>query len=333
MLAHLPVDLLMASSPTLAWIGALVLIIGETAALISLPNLARVFVISTIAELGYVLIGFGVGGPAGDTGALMHLGFQAVMRGLVLAAGWSLVRRTGSAKLDDLAGSGRRMPLTATLFGFGVFSVMGLSPFKGSFSKFIILYAAIERGLWPVALAGTLATIVAAVYYMLVVQRVCLEPEGREVALAPAPPLAMPTRLAARRADRRPQPVAGAVARIRRAPRRLPERARRAAIRLAVGRAGARPLCRRLPSLRHRPGLRASARRCGGAAGDRHRRGRGFRRKPRSGLETVRAAVLRHRGADDRLFARLHRPRGDGQPLLFLRLPDDRLADRPDHGA
>ena len=67
------------------------------------------------------------------------------------------------------------MPLTATLFGFGVFSVMGLSPFKGSFSKFIILYAAIERGQWPVALAGTVATIVAAVYYMLVVQRVCIE--------------------------------------------------------------------------------------------------------------------------------------------------------------
>ena len=152
MLAHLPANSLMASSPTLAWIGALVLIVGETAALMSLPNVVRVFVISTVAELGYVLIGFGVGGPAGDTGALMHLGFQIVMRGLVLAAGWSLVRRMGSAKLDDLAGSGRRMPLTATLFGFGVFSVMGLSPFKGSFSKFIILYAAIERGLWPVAL-------------------------------------------------------------------------------------------------------------------------------------------------------------------------------------
>ncbi len=191
MLAHLPADSLIASSPTLAWIGALVLVIGETAALMSLPNLARVFVVSTVAELGYVLIGFGVGGPAGDTGALMHLGFQIVMRGLVLAAGWSLVRRTGSAKLDDLAGSGRRMPLTATLFGFGVFSVMGLSPFKGSFSKFIVLYAAIERGLWPVALAGTVATIVAAVYYMLVVQRVCIETKDRDVALAPAPPLAM----------------------------------------------------------------------------------------------------------------------------------------------
>ena len=227
MLAHLPANSLMASSPTLAWIGALVLIIGETAALMSLPNLVRVFVISTVAELGYVLIGFGVGGPAGDTGALMHLGFQMVMRGLVLAAGWSLVRRTGSAKLDDLAGSGRRMPLTATLFGFGVFSVMGLSPFKGSFSKFIILYAAIERGLWPVALAGTLATIVAAVYYMLVVQRVCLEPKARDGRACARPaarhwPLAWPLAALTVVLSLWPAPFL----RIRRAPRRLPGRAK-----------------------------------------------------------------------------------------------------------
>ena len=115
------------------------------------------------------------------------------MRGLVLAAGWHLVRRTGSANLNALAGSGPRMPVATTLFGFGVFSVMGLSPFKGSFSKFIVLYAAIEQGQWLVAFAGTLATIVAAVYYILVVQKICLEPAAQPVELAPAPraPLAI----------------------------------------------------------------------------------------------------------------------------------------------
>jgi len=191
MLDHLPIA--MASPTTLAAIGAVVLLLGEIAALLSLPNLAWTFAISTVAEFGYVLIGLGVGGPAGDTGALMHLGYQAAMRGLVLAAGWHLVRRTGSANLNALAGSGPRMPVATTLFGFGVFSVMGLSPFKGSFSKFIILYAAIEQGQWLVAFAGTLATIVAAVYYILVIQKICLEPAARPVELAPAPraPLAI----------------------------------------------------------------------------------------------------------------------------------------------
>ena len=192
MLDHLPIAPLMASSETLAWAGAAVLLLGEIAALLCLPNLVWTFVLSTIAEVGYVLIGFGLGGAAGDTGAYMHLGYQAAMRGLVLLAGWHLIRRTGSSNLNDLAGSGARMPLAATLFGFGVFSVMGLSPFKGSFSKFIILYAAIERGYWLIAIAGTLATIVAAVYYMLAVQRVCLQRPEREIALAPQPPLVLP---------------------------------------------------------------------------------------------------------------------------------------------
>ncbi len=195
MLDHLPIAPLMASSETLAWAGAAVLLLGEIAALLCLPNLIWTFVLSTIAEVGYVLIGLGLGGAAGDTGAYMHLGYQAAMRGLVLLAGWHLIRRTGSANLNDLAGSGARMPLAATLFGFGVFSVMGLSPFKGSFSKFIILYAAIERGYWLIAIAGTLATIVAAVYYMLAVQRVCLQRPEREIALAPQPPLVLPLAL------------------------------------------------------------------------------------------------------------------------------------------
>ncbi len=113
----------------LAWTGAIFLLFGEVAALVSLPNLPRVVIVSTIAEVGYVLIGLGLGGPAGDAGAFMHIGYQLVMRGLVVVAGWYLIRRTGSSDLNDLAGSGRRMPLATTLFGFGMFSVMGLSPF------------------------------------------------------------------------------------------------------------------------------------------------------------------------------------------------------------
>jgi len=170
-----------------AWLGAIILLLGEVFALLSLRNLPRLIVISTIAEVGYVLLGIGLGGSAGDTGALMHLGYQAVMRGLViLTAAW-LIRRNGSAHLDDLAGSGQRMPVVTTLFGFGMFSVMGLSPFKGSFSKFLVLYSAIEHGQWLLAAVGTLASIIAAVYYIIIIQRVCLQPASGTVELRAAP--------------------------------------------------------------------------------------------------------------------------------------------------
>lgn len=187
MLSHLAID-----PPTMAWVSVLLLLGGEVAALYSTRNLYRLIAVSTVAEIGYVLLGFSVGGPAGDSGAYMHLSYQIVMRGLMALTAWWLIRRTGSARLDDLTGSGQRQPVAATLFGFAMFSVMGLSPFKGSFSKFMVLYAAVEQGYWAVAALGIIASIIATIYYILVIQRVCLAAPRHGIALAPAPKAAMP---------------------------------------------------------------------------------------------------------------------------------------------
>ena len=159
----------------LAWSGLVLVLAGETLALLSMRDVWRMLLFSTAAEAGYVLMGFGTGTPLGDTGAIMHLLYQGVMRGLVFVTAWQLTRRAGSSRMSDLVGSYQRAPVTATLFGLGMFSVMGLSPFKGAFSKFVILYAGIESGNWIIAAAGTLASIVAAIYFVHAVQVVCFQ--------------------------------------------------------------------------------------------------------------------------------------------------------------
>ena len=278
------------------------------------------------------MIGLGIGGAAGDTGAYMHLGYQAAMRGLVLVAGWYLIQRNRSQNLNKLAGSGQRMPLAATLFGFGVFSVMGLSPFKGSFSKFIILYAAIERGQWLIAIAGTLATVVAAVYYMLVIQRVCLERSDRQVSLAPAPLLAMPLAFL----------LTALTVLISLWPAPFVE--------YAANYAGY-PGAQGVPQFETPWALPVLVPYLGGFAlyffGRIHARLRDVAAVLLA-IATA-AVVVLEPGLDptSKLFALLFagisglmivystgyiRAR-HGQPLLLLRLPDDRLADRPDHGA
>ena len=55
-----------------------------------------------------------------------------------------------------------------------------------------MLYAAIEQGHWAIALVGTAASIVAAYYYLVVIQRVCLEHPARRIELGNAPALALP---------------------------------------------------------------------------------------------------------------------------------------------
>ncbi len=164
--------------PLLAWSGTVLLFVGEILALLHIRNLSRLLLFSTIAEMGYVLLGLGLNNASGETGAWMHIGLQVVMRLLtIISAGW-LIKRNGSRSLDVLAGSGSRTPLAALLFGFGLFSVMGLSPFKGSYSKFLILYGAMEQGQWAIAAIATVATILASVYYIIVIQRICLETDN-----------------------------------------------------------------------------------------------------------------------------------------------------------
>jgi len=165
----------MLENSILAWGGAGLLLIGEILALRNVNNLKRVLLFSTIAEIGYIGLGIGLGSFAAETGAFLHIGLQSVMRLLVFISAYVLIKNAGSSSLNKLSGSGQRMPFIATIFGFGLFSVMGLSPFKGSFSKFLIIYGAVEQEQWLLALVCTLASIIAAVYYLHVIQRVCLE--------------------------------------------------------------------------------------------------------------------------------------------------------------
>jgi formate hydrogenlyase subunit 3/multisubunit Na+/H+ antiporter MnhD subunit len=162
----------------LAIAGAFLLIIGEVLALLNVRKVLRALLYASVAEFGYAAMGIGLQSAAGETGALMHLEYQLVMRGLVFVTLFMLARKADSWRLDKLAGIWQREPMLALLFGFGLFSVMGLSPFKGSLSKFLVLYAAVEQGHWLLASAGTLASIIGAGYNVYIIQRICFERTG-----------------------------------------------------------------------------------------------------------------------------------------------------------
>lgn len=164
--------------------GALLIIVFELLALRSLGNLKRLLIFSALAECGYFLIGLGVGSTAGVSGAVLHLIYQVVIRSFVFLTAWRLAASTGSWNLSSLRGSIAHMPLTTILFGFGMFSFMGLSPFKGAISKFIVTYAAIENGNYVIAASATVGTIIAAVYIQRVIQTICFEASDSTVAPA-----------------------------------------------------------------------------------------------------------------------------------------------------
>jgi formate hydrogenlyase subunit 3/multisubunit Na+/H+ antiporter MnhD subunit len=162
----------MIAAPALAWSGALLLLAGELLALRHWRHLGHMLAWSMLAEFGLVLLGFG-GADVGYLGGGMHVVYQLAMRALVLVTAARLARTAGGWSLDRLTGVGRTAPVDAMLFAFGMFSLMGLSPFRGALSRFLVLYDLGLRGEWMLAVVATVASVVTAVYAIRVIQAIC----------------------------------------------------------------------------------------------------------------------------------------------------------------
>ena len=160
------------TSIALGYTGAVLLLLGEIAALLRWRDLRQVLIYSTAAELGFVLMAFQFG-EIGQLGGGMHVVYQAVMRILVVMAAAKLAGAAGGWRVERLIGVGRTSVFYAVLFAFGMFSLLGLSPFKGALSRFLVLHELVAHGQWPLAVATTLASIMAAIYVIKLIQAIC----------------------------------------------------------------------------------------------------------------------------------------------------------------
>ncbi len=133
-------------------------------------DIKRMLAYSSVAQIGYMVVGLSLATVTGLTGGIVHLFNHALMKsGLFLALACVLVR-LGSTQLEDLAGLGRRMPLTAAAFVGGGLSLIGVPLTAGFVSKWYLVLGALERGFWPVAVLILLSSVLAVVYIWRVVE-------------------------------------------------------------------------------------------------------------------------------------------------------------------
>lgn len=170
--------------------GVIILLFFEIIALFKSKNLMTLLIFSTLAEVGYILLGIGSGTFAGQTGAFLHLEYQILMRGMVFLSAFVIIKRSGTQNIEKLKGTGKASPFIAVMFAFGIFSVMGLSPFKGSISKFLIVYSNIENGNYVFAAAAMLGSIIEAWYFITTIQKICFAKAmaDSELSKKPLPP-------------------------------------------------------------------------------------------------------------------------------------------------
>ncbi|MCY4352393.1 MAG: monovalent cation/H+ antiporter subunit D family protein, partial [Gemmatimonadetes bacterium] len=133
-------------------------------------NVKRLLAYSSVAQIGYMMLGIGFVSVTGLTGGIVHLFNHALMKAALFLAVGSAVLRLGSSDLADWKGLGRRMPVTMAAFVLAGLSLIGVPLTVGFISKWYLILAALEAGWWPIALLALLSSLLAVIYVWRVVE-------------------------------------------------------------------------------------------------------------------------------------------------------------------
>ena len=154
----------------LAALAVLTLIVGNVVALVQ-SNLKRMLAYSTIANVGFILLGFVAGTPDGYAAALYYtLQYVLVSLGSFGVILLASAKGFEADRLDDYKGLHQRDPLLAAAMLVLMFSTAGVPPFIGFWAKLRIFQALWETGhLWLVVLAAAMS-VVGAYYYLRVIK-------------------------------------------------------------------------------------------------------------------------------------------------------------------
>lgn len=117
---------------------------------------------STISNLSYMLMGAALMTPAGMVGSLSHLVIHGVIKITLFYCAGAILVRTGKEYVQDLRGFGKVMPLTCAAFVVGAVALTGVPPLSGFVSKWNLLTAAADTGLW-LGTVAVVALIISAV--------------------------------------------------------------------------------------------------------------------------------------------------------------------------
>ncbi len=128
-------------------------------------HLKRMLAYSSVAQVGYMVLGVSLFSAAGLTAAFLHMFNHALIKVALFMAVGTIMYRIGSIKLQDIRGLGRQMPWTLTAFALAGLSIIGVPTTAGFISKWYLILAAAEAGHWW--LVGLIViTSMMAVYYI-----------------------------------------------------------------------------------------------------------------------------------------------------------------------
>jgi len=121
-------------------IGVASMLIGVLLALLQ-TDVKRLLAYHSISQMGYILLGIGLGTKLGLAGGLYHLVNHTMFKGLLFLCMGAVIYSTGTRKLDNLGGLWKRMPITTSTCIIAALAISGIPPFNGFASKTVLAEA------------------------------------------------------------------------------------------------------------------------------------------------------------------------------------------------
>jgi len=170
-------------SQMLAVLAALSLAIGNIVA-IAQTNLKRLLAYSTISHVGFLLLGLANGSASGFAAAMFYAIAYAIMTtaafGMIL-----LLARAGfeAEEIEDFKGLNQRNPWYAFIMLLVMASLAGIPPLFGFFAKLLVLKAAVDAGMWWLAMIAIVFAIIGCYYYLRVIKAMYFDAPADKSAL------------------------------------------------------------------------------------------------------------------------------------------------------
>jgi len=126
---------------------------------------------SSIGHVGYALVGLAAGTESGVRGVLIYMAIYLFMNVGTFAVILCMRQKNRMVeRISDLAGLWRTHPAMAAALGIFMFAMAGIPPLSGFFAKVYVFLAAVEAGLYTLAVIGVVTSVVGAFYYLRIVK-------------------------------------------------------------------------------------------------------------------------------------------------------------------
>ncbi|RKZ27058.1 NADH/ubiquinone/plastoquinone (complex I) [bacterium] len=151
------------------WLGVLSALVGGLMSL-GQNDMKRMLAFSSVSQVGYIAMAIGLGTPLGIAAGLFHLFNHAAFKGLMFLNAGSIEHCAGTRNLRQMGGLMKKMPVTSLSTLVGSFSISGIPPFNGFWSKLLIIIALIQAKAFVPAAIAVIVSVITLIYYAKIIR-------------------------------------------------------------------------------------------------------------------------------------------------------------------